>query len=279
MALVSDIPEGRPFEEEIKAQQSDVGPSKEESEGLQRVRDVLTEAFGFHDSDAVEFAAALGSETVASFLERWLGRANDAVEVLHSELTRAGPRGVQLQRCIERRFGLVQFELPDELEDGDYWAEVLDELADRSAGNFNTLHRYSTDISQTPFPSLRILEALREPLERDFDLSPDSLYLHASFFIHYGMDRNLELCRHRDHSLLTLNVCLKSDQLEGCGVRFFGAKALKGANAPPERFLASSVVVDVPPGAVLMHWGDQEHETAPLKQGERWNVILWFKKR
>jgi len=172
--------------------------------------------------------------------------------------------------------------------EGEYWAEKFDELSERSNASFNTLHRYSCDVSNTPFPFFDVLEALRLPLLQDFGLAPEELFLSAAFFIHYGPGWNTSLRRHVDNSHLTVNLCLRTtQQLAGCGVRFFGARRLAGAptDAGAQSVgmsgaaAESSCLVDVPAGFALLHWGDQEHETAPWEAGERWSVILWFKEK
>eukprot|EP00931_Biecheleriopsis_adriatica_P110400 TRINITY_DN84671_c0_g1_i1.p1 TRINITY_DN84671_c0_g1~~TRINITY_DN84671_c0_g1_i1.p1 ORF type:complete len:255 (+),score=56.90 TRINITY_DN84671_c0_g1_i1:46-810(+) len=250
----------------------------------ERLQKLLLECLGCSVELAEEVVKALGCEACGRLMESWLQRRPSRVEALQLELRDLSPAmrdglAADAEHMTLRSFGLALLQVPEELEDGHYWAEALDELAERSPQSFNTLHRYSTDISRTPFPSHRILEAFRPTLLADFSLTPERLYLHAAFFIHYGSERNIELRRHRDHSLLTINICLRVEQLQGCDVRFFDPMGLGGEKARGEGLKGCSVLATVPAGWALLHWGEQEHETLPIKAGERWSVILWFKER
>eukprot|EP00747_Dinoflagellata_sp_TGD_P079737 gnl/TRDRNA2_/TRDRNA2_160621_c0_seq2.p1 gnl/TRDRNA2_/TRDRNA2_160621_c0~~gnl/TRDRNA2_/TRDRNA2_160621_c0_seq2.p1 ORF type:complete len:228 (-),score=20.27 gnl/TRDRNA2_/TRDRNA2_160621_c0_seq2:84-767(-) len=226
--------------------------------------------------------STIGEESVGRVLESWLGRKADANEVLVEELMSLGPSGNAAAQKVCLSCGLVQHEIPEDSLEGLYWAEKFDELAERDVASFNTLHKYSTNIMHTPFPYLDVLEACRPALLQYFGLTPDDLYLHAAFFIHYGPNWNTALRRHVDSSFLTVNICLRKEGMKGCGVRFFGGRTLLDVASSQIREAiqpSSSVVVDIPAGWALLHWGDHEHETVPWEAGERWSVILWFKER
>lgn len=243
--------------------------------GRSRVRQIL-EGFACPDKVIENAMEAFSNESIARVLESWLGRKEDAVEVLQDELLSMGPSGDVAAHQVIKCCGLVQQEIPEDVLERFYWAEKFDELAERSGGSFNTLHKYSTNIMDTPFPYLDVLEACRPALLQYFGLTPEGLYLNAAFFIHYGRDWNKNLRRHVDSSFLTVNLCLRKENMKGCGVRFFGRRSLDGTSPVPP---SSTVVVDIAAGWALLHWGDHEHETVPWETGERWSVILWFKKR
>lgn len=288
--------------------------SSESDEGAgsaaqRRIARILSGVFGCPTATAAAAALDVQSDAAADVLERWLAKrppvaeaadGRGEVEALQAALCTGRSKACQeASQCILRCVGLVLQPLSEDVLDFAYWADKLDELAEQSVGSFNTLHRYSTNIANTPFPYHDILEALEPTLRGDFGLEPSALRLHAAFFIHYGPMLNKDLRRHVDASLLTVNLCLRTDGLRGCGVRFHGRRALLGqcnregsdaeddstaeADAPksaPRSDVAplqsATTLVEVPDGCALVHWGDHEHETLPWEAGDRWSVILWF---
>eukprot|EP00928_Gymnodinium_smaydae_P012470 TRINITY_DN14517_c0_g1_i1.p1 TRINITY_DN14517_c0_g1~~TRINITY_DN14517_c0_g1_i1.p1 ORF type:complete len:268 (-),score=26.66 TRINITY_DN14517_c0_g1_i1:562-1365(-) len=260
--------------------------SAEQTEGAHATPDarskvsaLLREHFYCPPDIADGAAQALDDMAITELLELWSTDQSSFAEVMHSLLEKAGPLGSDASKYVLRRFGLVLERLPDDVVECAYWAETFDELAERSAKSFNTLHKYSTDVSDTPFPHHCVLDALRNTLLRDFQLVPESLYLHAAFFIHYGEDLNTSLRRHVDNSLLTINLCLSTSRLCGCRIKFYGGRNLNKLQNESFYSPGSSVCVDVPPECVLLHFGDHEHETTPWQAGDRSTLIMWFKER
>ena len=66
---------------------------------------------------------------------------------------------------------------------------------------------------------------------------------------------------------------------EGAAVRFDGIKPLKSQGRKRRRSEQDYVDVDIPAAWALIHWGDHQHQTLTIESGERWSVIMWFKKR
>ena len=153
----------------------------------------------------------------------------------------------------------------------------------RAGADFNSLHKQSLDV-ETDFPVIPILHSLRHKIRLHFGLDTGDLRVRAAFSVHYAMDpdANRKLKKHTDDSLLTLNLCVHSDDVVGNQVRFFGTKAIAtngGGKARPTGFAAAAPpFVDVPiiDTRVCLHWGAHPHETQPLRKGERWNIIMWF---
>lgn len=127
------------------------------------------------------------------------------------------------------------------------------------------------------FPSQEVLVGLSELLNHHFGLEPASLELFTAFAVYYATqgfcNNSLEL--HTDNSYLTVNLCLLSEST-GSAVCFDGSKPLEGR--PRRKQESQQSKVDIPAAWVLLHWGNHPHQTLPIETGERWNVIMWFKK-
>ena len=109
--------------------------------------------------------------------------------------------------------------------------------------------------------------------------------LFTAFAIWYKHDDGLAnsgLRLHQDDSDLTVNLALRSDQ-DGCKVRFEGAQHLtqplpRGGGGAPGAY-SPYTEVDLPPGYALLHRGRHPHDVTPIEAGERWSLILWYKRR
>jgi len=101
---------------------------------------------------------------------------------------------------------------------------------------------------------------------------------HYSFTVRYRRGEDLNLTRHRDASVVTMNLCLGREWTGGELV-FYDV-----LQVPQDRKLgglpAESTEGQVPfhfrPGTVLLHKGQHEHEAMELISGERSNLIIWL---
>lgn len=102
-----------------------------------------------------------------------------------------------------------------------------------------------------------------------------------SFLVKYKMSEDLSLNKHRDASDVTLNVCLGRTFTGGTlffhgeGERLFAATATGERLPSAERTLSLQHVR----GMGVMHIGDHIHGADPLTSGERWNLIVWRRRR
>jgi len=167
-----------------------------------------------------------------------------------------------------------------------HWAAALEDLLRANASErTNTLHRTSADVRRVGFPVREVLDSVAEHVQTNFGFHPDELETHAAFAVSYSPDGNRNLKLHRDDSDVTLNLCLhQSYDLAGSKVLFHGNDELNSLPQPltyqgdikgPHDTLQT--FVDVPVGWVAIHNGHFPHETTPLSEGSRLNVILWFK--
>lgn len=86
-----------------------------------------------------------------------------------------------------------------------------------------------------------------------------------AFMVDYSTSSQRSLRAHVDASDVTMNLCL--------GTKFSGGELV----LLPED--GKKIVVEQRPGVALVHRGSLEHRAAPLKSGERTNLVLWCTKR
>ena len=105
--------------------------------------------------------------------------------------------------------------------------------------------------------------------------------LFTAFAIKYSYDDsavNSSLCQHQDDSDLTLNLSLLSEQ-EGCKVCFEGGQYVtSGGSVASGVYTPSFTEIDLPPGYCLFHRGRHPHQVMSIERGERWSLILLYKR-
>lgn len=86
------------------------------------------------------------------------------------------------------------------------------------------------------------------------------------FSIQWQPDTDTSLRAHTDASSVTLNINLNlpGEEYSGSGVRFF------------DRETQQISELTFAPGVALIHHGSVPHESMPITQGERSNIILWL---
>ena len=86
------------------------------------------------------------------------------------------------------------------------------------------------------------------------------------FSIQWQPDTDTALRAHTDASSVTLNVNLNlpGEEFAGSGVRFFDRETQKVSE------------LTFAPGTALMHHGSVPHESMPITEGERSNLVLWL---
>lgn len=86
------------------------------------------------------------------------------------------------------------------------------------------------------------------------------------FSIQWQADADTSLRAHTDASSVTLNINLNlpGEEFSGSGVRFFDRETRKVSE------------LSFAPGTALIHHGSVAHESMPITQGERSNIVLWL---
>ncbi|UZD89985.1 2OG-Fe(II) oxygenase [Cognatishimia activa] len=86
------------------------------------------------------------------------------------------------------------------------------------------------------------------------------------FSIQWQADKDTSLRAHTDASAVTLNINLNlpGEDFSGSGVRFF------------DRATRRVEELTFAPGTALIHHGSVPHESMPITEGERSNIVLWL---
>ena len=86
------------------------------------------------------------------------------------------------------------------------------------------------------------------------------------FSIQWQPDTDTSLRAHTDASSVTLNINLNrpGEDFSGSGVRFFDQETQQVSE------------LTFAPGTALMHHGSVPHESMPITEGERSNLVLWL---
>jgi hypothetical protein len=91
------------------------------------------------------------------------------------------------------------------------------------------------------------------------------------FVVQYRLGESVSLDRHTDHSEITLNAALGLEW-EGGALSFHGVR-----DAASE--VSENALVNLKPGEAILHLGQHWHQALPLENGERYNLVIWYKSR
>lgn len=154
------------------------------------------------------------------------------------------------------------------------WADRLSQPTLDNMGFEDGEYAFYRNIMDEPdFPFEKISDSVAPAAVQFFGLdSWQDLELDDAFCVHYNTSQDdTSGAKHTDPSDVTVNLCLeKSNDTVGSQVLFYGSK---GSVRKDDGFLFR---VDQIPGSATVHWGGHPHETLPLEQGRRTNVILTF---
>lgn len=145
-------------------------------------------------------------------------------------------------------------------------------------------YAFYRNIMEEDFPFDAVLEGeIGKAILRYFGVSTleneKEIRLDDAFCVHYNMSQDdTSGAKHMDPSDITVNLCLdKTEDCEGSQVMFYGTKALQSVEQQQERDNSDfRFLVNQAPGFATVHWGNHPHETTPLKQGKRTNVIMTY---
>lgn len=114
-----------------------------------------------------------------------------------------------------------------------------------------------------------------EPLSRVAgfdDVGGNCLATHHAFVVAYAIGKDVDLSFHVDSSDVTLNVCL-GKKFNGGELFFRGVRCSAHQNTPARPF--ELFTYKHRPGRALLHRGRHRHGAHAIRDGERFNLILW----
>jgi hypothetical protein len=186
------------------------------------------------------------------------------------------------------RYGVCQVPIPIEKIDLEKWATELSKvtplnMAGEGDGEY-AFYRNILDEEDFPFEAFlnegRSSDIAKAILVHFGVTTLTEIRLDDAFCVHYNMNQgDTSGAKHIDPSDITVNMCFeKSDDAQGSHVMFYGTKKLHGEAAmdsdtpkQPDRFLVTQE-----PGFATIHWGDHPHETMPLLNGKRTNIVFTY---
>ena len=139
---------------------------------------------------------------------------------------------------------------------------------------------YRSILDEPEFPFGAILASeIGKAIVRHFGiLQLNEIRLDDAFCVHYNMSQDdTSGTKHIDPSDITVNMCLEKNDVRGSQVLFYGTQKLDGVDDIEEidadclKFLVEQI-----PGYATIHWGHHPHETMPLQDGRRTNIVLTY---
>ena len=150
------------------------------------------------------------------------------------------------------------------------WASAAETVSPLLAAQDDDGRPHANDLLELNFPSTEVLKRCSDAVAPFCD--PSQLELYDAFSLHYdARQTDTTFNQHRDPSFVTINVCLRSEQVEGSRVEFFGT--WDGDGAGP-RLRAEQRA-----GFALVHRGRHLHQTTPLVAGVRSQAVLYWTRR
>jgi hypothetical protein len=138
----------------------------------------------------------------------------------------------------------------------------------------NTMHKYtsSVPISDQDINGINniIWSFVREYYQLWNNKKPS---YSGGFSIIYNENYEKKLDYHVDDSLYTINMCIKNNNVEGTEIVFDGSTS----NIYNSSYNNNKMIVHNKEDYMIIHLGRHPHLTNDLIDGERTNIILWFK--
>ena len=140
---------------------------------------------------------------------------------------------------------------------------------------------YRSILDEPDFPFDAILASeIGKAMVRHFGiLQFNEIRLDDAFCVHYNINQDdTSGAKHTDPSDITVNMCFEKDvNTRGSQVLFHGTQKLNGVDRHEEISAdCFTFLVEQIPGYATIHWGHHPHETMPLQDGRRTNIVLTY---
>ena len=138
----------------------------------------------------------------------------------------------------------------------------------------NSMHKYTSSVPISDNDINGINNILWSFVREYYQLWNNKIpCYHGGFSILYNKNYEKKLNYHVDDSLYTINMCIKTNNLEGTEVIFDGSKS----NCYNSSYNSNKMFVHSKEDYMIVHLGNHPHQTNDLIDGERANIVLWFK--
>ena len=138
----------------------------------------------------------------------------------------------------------------------------------------NTMHKYTSTVPLSNNDISGINNVLWSFVREYYQLWNNKIpTYYGGFSIIYNKNYEKKLNDHVDDSLYTINMCIKNNNVESNEVVFNGSKS----NCYNSSYSNKKMFVPCKEDYMIIHLGNHSHQTNELINGERVNIILWFK--
>lgn len=138
----------------------------------------------------------------------------------------------------------------------------------------NSMHKYTSYVPISENDINEINNILWHFVKEYYQLLNNKIpSYYGGFSIVYNNNYEKNLNLHTDDSLYTVNICIKNNNVEGTEVIFDGSTS----NCYNSYYSSKKLFVPNKEDYMIVHLGKHPHETNELIDGERVNIILWFK--
>jgi hypothetical protein len=152
--------------------------------------------------------------------------------------------------------------------------ELISTINSHIGSSENSMHKYTSinPLSKNDIDSINniIWPFVREYYELWDKKSPNYF---GGFSIIYNDKFEKNLANHVDDSLYTINMCIKNDNCDGSEIIFNGSKS----NHFSKSYDSRNKFVIPEEDYMIIHLGKHPHQTNNIINGERINIVMWYK--
>ncbi len=152
--------------------------------------------------------------------------------------------------------------------------EFINKIKNNISSSSNSMHKYTSIVPIEINEIDKINNILWYFVREYYELWNQKLpKYNGGFSLIYNNNFDKKLDLHMDDSIYTINMCIKSNDIEGSNIIFNGTKS----NSYTHNYNPKEISVPLSEDYMLIHLGNHPHKTEEIIEGERVNIILWFK--
>lgn len=151
---------------------------------------------------------------------------------------------------------------------------IYDNIFSNIKNSDNTLHVHTSNVPFS-YEDINLLNDILWNIIKEYyqllNIKKPSYY--SGFSIIYNKEYEKKLNTHIDDSLYTINMCIRNNNIEGSEIIFHGSSY----NYYSKVYSPKKIFVNCKEDYMIIHLGNHTHQTNELIDGERVNIILWYK--
>jgi hypothetical protein len=152
--------------------------------------------------------------------------------------------------------------------------DVINKIRNNINMSSNSMHKYTSEIPFEINEIEKINNILWYFIREYYELWNEKMPKYSGgFSLIYNNDFDKKLDLHIDDSIYTINMCIQSKNIEGSNIIFNGTKS----NYITHEYNPKEICVIPSEDYMLIHLGNHPHRTEEIVEGERINIVFWFK--